>query len=66
MKQKINFYSGPSILPKQVIEQAQASIENFENTGLSILEISHRSKEFVAVMEGARALAKELMRLGDD
>ncbi len=66
MKQKINFYSGPSILPKQVIEQAQASIENFENTGLSILEISHRSKEFVAVMEGARALAKELMGLGDN
>jgi phosphoserine aminotransferase len=66
MNQKVNFYSGPSILPKEVLEQAQAAIENFENTGLSILEISHRTKEFVAVMEGSRALAKELMGLSDE
>jgi len=47
------------------LEHAKQSITDFEGTGLSILEISHRSKEFIAVMEGARALAKELMGLSD-
>ncbi len=61
-----NFYSGPSILPKEVLQEAQAALLNFENTGLSILEISHRSKEFVAVMENARALAKKLLNLSDE
>jgi phosphoserine aminotransferase len=63
---KINFYAGPAILPAVVIEQAQAAIKDFEGTGLSILEVSHRGKEFVKVMENARALAKELMGLNDN
>lgn len=62
----INFYSGPAILPESVKQQAIQAIENFENTGLSILEISHRAKEFVAVMENARSLAKELMNLPEN
>ena len=62
----INFYSGPAILPNEVLEKTKAAISEFENTGLSLLEISHRSKEFVAVMEGARSLTKELMGLNDD
>jgi phosphoserine aminotransferase len=61
-----NFYSGPSILPQVVLKKAQEALVNFENTGLSILEISHRSDAFVAVMENARSIAKELMGLGDD
>jgi phosphoserine aminotransferase len=60
-----NFYSGPSILPPSVIQKAQEALTNFENTGLSILEISHRSDAFVTVMENARSLARELMGLDD-
>jgi phosphoserine aminotransferase len=61
-----NFYAGPAILPEEVLQQAQDAIKNFAGTGLSILEISHRSKEFVKVMDDARALVKELMQLNDD
>ncbi|HLP20019.1 MAG TPA: 3-phosphoserine/phosphohydroxythreonine transaminase [Chitinophagales bacterium] len=63
---KINFYAGPAILPAEVLEQAQAAIKDFAGTGLSILEISHRSKEFVKVLEEACALVKELMHLEAD
>lgn len=63
---KVNFYSGPAMLPQVVLQQAKEAIDNFAGTGLSILEISHRSKEFVKVMEEARALVKELMQLGND
>ena len=62
---KINFYSGPAILPEEVLLQAQDAIREFAGTGLSILEISHRSKEFVRVMDEAIALVKELMQLKD-
>ncbi len=61
-----NFNAGPSILPKEVFEQAAEAILNFDNTGLSILEFGHRTSEFTAVMEEARLLAKELMHLDDD
>jgi phosphoserine aminotransferase len=66
MSKTYNFFSGPAILPEAVIAKAAEAIINFEGTGLSILEISHRSKEFVAVMENARALSKELLGLGDE
>jgi phosphoserine aminotransferase len=58
-----NFNSGPSILPKEVSEQASRAIEEFNNTGLSILEIGHRTPMFQAVVEEAVVTAKELMRL---
>ena len=60
---KHNFGAGPGILPETVLQQAAAAVLNFNNTGLSILEISHRSKEFEAVMEHARALVKELLNV---
>ena len=63
---KINFYSGPAVLPEEVLLQAQEAIRDFAGMGLSILEISHRSKEFVRVMDEARALVKELMQLKDN
>lgn len=63
---KLNFYSGPAILPQVVMEQAAEAIHNFAGTGLSILEISHRSKPFVAVMEQARTLVKELLQLNSN
>ena len=60
---KHNFYAGPSILSDFTIKNTAEAIENFAGMGLSILEISHRSKEFVAVMDEARALIKELLDL---
>ena len=60
---KHNFSAGPSILPASVFENASQAILELGNTGLSILEISHRSKEFIAIMEEARALALELSGL---
>ena len=60
---KHNFSAGPSILPKEVFEKAAQAVLDFNNSGLSILEISHRSKDFVAVMAEAQALALELLGL---
>jgi phosphoserine aminotransferase len=61
-----NFNAGPSILPKEVFDEASRSIIDFNNTGLSILEIGHRTSLFLPVMEEARALVKELMKLDDE
>lgn len=58
-----NFNSGPSVLPKQVFEQASQAILNFNNSGLSILEVGHRTELFQAVMDETIALTKELMQL---
>lgn len=62
---KHNFSAGPCILPQEVFEKSAQAVLNFNNSGLSILEISHRSKDFVAVMEEARALVLELLDLKD-
>ena len=61
-----NFNAGPSILPKEVYEQASQAILNFNNSGLSILEIGHRTPLFQAVLDEAVATAKELMQLDAD
>lgn len=61
-----NFNSGPSILPREVFQQASQAILNFNNTGLSILEIGHRTEHFQAVLSEARALVRELMWLDED
>lgn len=60
---KHNFSAGPCILPAAVLQQASEAILNFNNDNLSLIEISHRSKAFVAVMEKARSLALELLGL---
>ncbi len=61
-----NFNAGPSILPTQVIEEASKALLNFNNSGLSILEIGHRTKLFEDVMQEARTLLQELMKLDDN
>ena len=61
-----NFNAGPSILPSQVFKQSADAILNFNGSGLSILELGHRTTEFTAVMEEARSLVKELMNLDAD
>lgn len=60
---KHNFNSGPSILPQEVLEQAAQSILNFNDLGLSILEIGHRTNWFLDALEEAKTLVKELMQL---
>ena len=60
---KHNYSAGPCILPQEVFEKSAQAILDFNNSGLSILEISHRSKDFVAVMDEARALVLELLNL---
>jgi phosphoserine aminotransferase len=60
---KHNYSAGPCILPQEVFEKSAEAILNFNNSNLSILEISHRSKDFVAVMDEARALVLELLGL---
>ncbi|HVZ95448.1 MAG TPA: 3-phosphoserine/phosphohydroxythreonine transaminase [Chitinophagaceae bacterium] len=61
-----NFNAGPSVLPQSVLEQASAALSDYNHTGLSILEIGHRTKEFQPVMDEARALVRELMALDAD
>lgn len=60
---KHNFYAGPSILSDYTINNTAAAIKNFADMGLSILEVSHRSKEFTAVINDASALVKELLEV---
>jgi phosphoserine aminotransferase len=60
---KHNFYAGPSILPQYTIDKSIEGIKDFAGTGLSILEISHRSKEFVACINDTIALFKELLEI---
>lgn len=60
---KHNFSAGPCILPQEVLKKASEAILNFNDDDLSLIEISHRSKSFVAVMEKARSLALELLGL---
>lgn len=58
-----NFSAGPSILPQEVLNEASEAVKNFDNLNLSLVEISHRSKNFVAVMDEAIALVKKLLKL---
>jgi phosphoserine aminotransferase len=60
---KHNFSAGPSILPQYTIENTAKAVIDFYGTGLSLLEVSHRGKEFVSVMEEATALFKELLHI---
>lgn len=62
---KHNFSAGPSILAPEVFQKASEALLDFEGTGLSVIEISHRSPEFVRVIERARVLALEIAGLDD-
>jgi phosphoserine aminotransferase len=62
----INFDAGPAALPKEVLQQAAEAILNYDNSGLSILEIPHRGKLFEEILQEANALVKELLGLDQD
>jgi len=62
---KHNFYAGPSILPQVAYDETVKAIQDFAGTGISLMSISHRAKEFVAVVDEAEALFKKLLKIPD-
>jgi len=66
VKRAYNFYAGPATLPLPALEKAQKELLNFKNTGMSLMEISHRSKEYAEVHADASNLVRDLMKLPDD
>lgn len=61
-----NFSAGPAVLPKPVLEKAQAEMLNYQSSGMSVLEMSHRSKEFDKIIKDAEFLLRELMAIPDN
>ncbi len=66
MSRKLNFNAGPGALPDEVLQQAANAVIDYNNSGLSILEISHRGNAFAAIIEESKQLVRELCELGDD
>jgi len=66
MDRKYNFYAGPAILPYEVIKKAQEELLDFNGIGFSIMEISHRSKDFIKVIEAAEAKIRALLGVPDN
>jgi phosphoserine aminotransferase len=66
MDRKYNFYAGPAILPLKVMKKIQAELLDLRGIGLSILEISHRSKDFTAIIESAEAKVRKLFGVPDN
>lgn len=61
-----NFSAGPAMLPLAALESAQAELTDWQGSGMSVMEVSHRSKEFVACADQTEALLRELLGIGDD
>ena len=61
-----NFSAGPAVLPKSVLEKAQSELVNYENSGMSVMELSHRSSLFETIIQGAETLLRELMNIPDN
>ena len=66
MKRAYNFNAGPSAMPESVLKEAQAEFLNYQNTGMSIIEMSHRSSEYDAMHQETKALLRELMEIPDN
>ncbi len=66
MKRAHNFNAGPAALPLEVLEKAQSELTNFNNTGMSVMELSHRSKEYEEVHNETIDLLKELIRIPEE
>lgn len=66
MNDVVNFSAGPAILPQDVFKQASQDVLEYQNSGMSLLEMSHRSKEIVAMADETTALVRELLKVPDD
>lgn len=61
-----SFCSGPCVLPQEVLLEAQSSMLNYNSTGLSVMELSHRSKEFDAIMKSTEKDLRTLLHVPED
>ena len=61
-----NFSAGPAVLPKPVLEKAQREFLDYQGSGMSVLEMSHRSSEFDAIIKDAESTLRELMAIPDN
>ena len=61
-----NFSAGPAVLPKEVLKKAQAEFLDYAQSGMSVMELSHRSKEFDDIIKEAESLLRELMDIPDN
>ncbi len=66
MERVHNFNAGPAVLPEEVMREAQADFFNYKGMGLSVMEMSHRSKEYQAIIDETQAAIKRVYNLGDD
>src|SRR5436305_14662305 len=66
MRTVFNFNAGPAMLPPAVLEQAQAELRDYQGSGMSIMEMSHRSKEYEAINAQAESTFKRLLGVGED
>lgn len=66
MYRALNFNAGPAALPEEVLKEAEKNLLNFSNTGMGIMELSHRSKEYQAVHDQAITLLRKLLAIPDD
>ncbi len=66
MNRVYNFSAGPSMLPLSVLEKAQSELLNYGNSGQSVMEMSHRSKDYAPIIEGAEALLRDVMNIPDN
>lgn len=66
MERVHNFNAGPAVLPEEVLREAQADLFNYKGMGLSVMEMSHRSKEYEAIINETRAAVKRIYNLGDE
>jgi len=64
--QKINFNAGPAQMPPEVLHEAAQCVKQYKKTGLSLLELPHRGKEFIEIIEESKALVKKLCGIGDE
>ena len=66
MSRVYNFSAGPSVLPESVLQKAAAEMLDYQGTGQSVMEMSHRSKPYEAIINGCEALIRENMGISDD
>lgn len=66
MSRVYNFSAGPSMLPEEVLRKAAAEMLDYEGCGQSVMEMSHRSKEYEGIIRGAESLLRELMKIPDN
>ena len=66
MKKVYNFSAGPACLPSEVLEKAKSELINYSNTGISVMEMSHRSKDYIAIIEKAETNLRRIMNIPDN